>query len=51
MSPETTLIFDKGNNSSENFHMLDSIHLNFVGSVKLGEHKELAQISNESKTF
>ncbi len=51
VSPETTLIFDKGNNSSENFHMLDSMHLNFVGSVKLGENKELGKISNESKVF
>ena len=51
VSPETTLIFDKGNNSSKNFLMLDSMHLNFVGSVKLGEHKELAEISNESKVF
>ncbi len=51
LSPETTLIFDKGNNSSNNFRMLDSMHLNFVGSVKLGEHKELAQISNKSKAF
>ena len=31
--------------------MLDSMHLNFVGSVKLGEHKGLAGISNESKVF
>ena len=45
LSPETTLIFDKGNNSSNNFRMLDSMHMNFVGSVKLGEHKDLAQIS------
>ena len=51
VSPETTLIFDKGNNSSKNFRMLDSMHLNFVGSVKLGEHKGLAGISNESKVF
>jgi len=51
LSPETTLIFDKGNNSSNNFRMLDSMHLNFVGSVKLGEHKGLAEISNESKVF
>ena len=40
--PETTLIFDKGNNSAENFGLLDSLKLKFVGSVKLKEHPELA---------
>ena len=33
--PETTLIFDKGNNSAENFSLLDFLSLKFVGSVKL----------------
>ncbi len=49
--PETTLIFDKGNNSPGNFSMLDSMHINFVGSVKLCEHKDLAQISNKDPIF
>jgi len=48
---DTTLIFDKGNNSPANFAMIDSMGLNFVGSVKLGEHKELAQISNGDDRF
>lgn len=48
---DTTLIFDKGNNSPANFEMIDSMKLKFVGSVKLGEHKELAQISNRDERF
>ena len=48
---EVTLIFDKGNNSPGNFEMIDSMNLNFVGSVKLGEHKELMQISNTDNRF
>ena len=47
----TTLIFDKGNNSPVNFTMLDDMRVKFVGSVKLGEHKELAEISNNDKRF
>ena len=50
-SQATTLIFDKGNNSPGNFAMIDSMGLKFVGSVKLGEHKELAQISNGDDRF
>lgn len=56
-SPETTLVFDKGNNSEENFALLDSLKLHngeplkFVGSVKLDEHKELAEVSNEDPRF
>ena len=48
---DTTLIFDKGNNSPANFEMIDAMNLKFVGSVKLGEHKELAQISNRDERF
>jgi transposase len=44
--PDTTLIFDKGNNSQENFHLLDALGLSYVGSVKLDEHKDLAAVSN-----
>ena len=43
---DMTLIFDKGNNSAKNFSMLDSLGVNFVGSVKLDEHKDLAKVSN-----
>jgi transposase len=47
----TTLIFDKGNNSEENFALIDSLDLSYVGSVKLDEHKDLAQISNKDPRF
>jgi len=46
-----TLIFDKGNNSAKNFSMLDSLGVNFVGSVKLDEQKYLAKISNNDAAF
>ncbi len=49
--PETTLIFDKGNNSAENFGLLDSLKLKFVGSVKLGEHPELAGVPHTDPRF
>ena len=49
--PRTTLIFDKGNNSADNFALLDSLGLDFVGSVKLDEHKDLAQIPNSDPIF
>ncbi len=49
--PQTTLIFDKGNNSVYNFALLDSLKLNFVGSVKLDEHKDLAKIPNNDDGF
>lgn len=47
----TTVIFDKGNNSQDNFALLDSLGLSFVGSVKLEEHKELAKIPNHDQRF
>jgi transposase len=49
--PETTLIFDKGNNSADNFALLDELPLFFVGSVKLDEHKDLLQIANDDPRF
>lgn len=49
--PQTTLIFDKGNNSFNNFVLLDSLGVDFVGSVKLDEHKEIALISNNDPEF
>ncbi|MBI4594922.1 MAG: IS1634 family transposase, partial [Candidatus Tectomicrobia bacterium] len=49
--PDTTIIFDKGNNSAHNFALIDSLKLHFVGSVKLDEHKELAQMSNNDPAF
>jgi len=49
--PQTTLIFDKGNNSEENFVLLDLLGLNFVGSMKLGQHKELVKVPNDDSIF
>jgi transposase len=48
---QTTLVFDKGNNSIDNFALIDSLNLSYVGSVKLDEHKELAQVGNTSPRF
>jgi transposase len=42
-----TLIFDKGNNSADNFALIDSLELPYVGSVKLDEHTDLAALSNQ----
>ncbi len=42
-----TLIFDKGNNSADNFALMDTLELPYVGSVKLDEHPDLAQVSNQ----
>lgn len=42
-----TLIFDKGNNSADNFALIDALELPYVGSVKLDEHPDLANISNQ----
>jgi transposase len=50
-SPQTTVIFDKGNNSVDNFALLDSWGINFVGSLKLNEHKDLAQVKNNDPVF
>jgi transposase len=41
-----TLIFDKGNNSADNFALIDALELPYVGSVKLDEHPDLAGVSN-----
>ena len=49
--PNTTVVFDKGNNSKTNFTLLDSLQIGFVGSVKLDEHKDLAQIPNKDDRF
>jgi transposase len=46
-SVKPTLIFDKGNNSEENFALIDRMQLPYVGSVKLDEHADLAAISNQ----
>jgi transposase len=46
-TPKITLIFDKGNDSEGNFALIDSLQLSYVGSVKLDDHKDLAQLSNK----
>lgn len=48
---QTTLIFDKGNNSQDNISLFDELELKFVGPVKLGEHAELAAVSNGDARF
>jgi len=48
---DMTLIFDKGNNSANNFRMLDSLKLHYVSSVKLKAYKELAEVSNSDSAF
>jgi transposase len=42
-----TLIFDKGNNSADNFALIDTLELPYVGSVRLDEHPDLANVSNQ----
>jgi transposase len=42
-----TLIFDKGNNSQDNFGLIDQLELPYVGSVKLDEHPDLQGVSNQ----
>lgn len=49
--PPITLIFDKGNNSKDNFHLVDELALSYVGSVKLDEHKDLAAVANDDPRF
>jgi transposase len=49
--PKTTLVFDKGNNSAANFALVDDLQMDFVGSAKLDEHKDLAKISNTDGRF
>ena len=44
--PEVTVIFDKGNNSRRNIELLDRLELDFIGSLKIGEHRELTSVSN-----
>ena len=46
--PQLTLIFDKGNNSKDNFGLADTLKLHYVGSIKLSEVKALAETSNQN---
>ena len=47
--PKTTLVFDKGNNSAANFALIDTLALDYVGAVKLGEVSEWARVSNQQE--
>jgi len=49
--PETTLVFDKGNNSEDNFRLIDQLKLKFVGSAKLDQHRDLAEVTNDDSRF
>jgi transposase len=49
--PETTVVFDKGNNSDDNFRLIDRLQLKFVGSVKLDQHKDLAEVFHDDSRF
>lgn len=42
--PHITLVFDKGNNSEDNFKSLKDTGMHFVGSLKLSQCKELLNI-------
>ena len=49
--PETTLVFDKGNNSDDNFRLIDKLQLKFVGSAKLDQHKDLAAVPHDDSRY
>lgn len=42
--PHVTLVFDKGNNSQENFDNLPQTQMHFVGSLKLCQCSELLEV-------
>jgi len=44
---DITLVFDKGNNSSEGFEMLDGMEFHFVGSLSPTQHPDLLAIPLE----
>jgi transposase len=48
---DITLVFDKGNNSKDNFLKLDKSGLSFVGSLKLSQCGDLAEISRSDPQF
>jgi transposase len=50
-TPQLTLIFDKGNNSKDNFALVDTLKLHYVGSIKLSEVKDLTTISNQDSRW
>jgi hypothetical protein len=48
---KTTLVFDKGNCSKDNFEIIDDSEFYYVTSAKLDEHQELTSVSNQDKRF
>lgn len=50
-TPCVTIVFDKGNNSIDNFTLVDRLKLHYVGSVKPEEHKDLCKIPNNDSRF
>ncbi len=44
-APQVKLLFDTGHNSQENFRFIETLKLHYVGSIKLCDVKELAEIS------
>jgi transposase len=42
--PRITLVFDKGNNSKENFESFRATEMHFVGSLKLNQCRELLKV-------
>lgn len=44
---EVTLVFDKGNNSRDNFARIDAGPIHYVASLPLHQHKVLAKISRK----
>lgn len=50
-SSPITLIFDKGNNSPDNISLIEQSGFRLVGSLKLTDHTELAELLNSDKCF
>ena len=51
LKEKTTLVFDKGNCSKDNFAEIDDSRFYFVTSTKLDEHPELVSILNNDSRF
>jgi len=50
-APRVTLVFDKGNNSKDNFAKLDASGLDYVASLKAGEAGEVADVPAADPRF
>src|SRR6266446_4106860 len=49
--PQLTLIFDTGNNSKDNFGLIDTLKLPYVGSIKLSAVKAEASKTEHRDRF